>query len=209
MQPMPSIELSGCGLVLRPLDMTCASALAAAADDGRLWDVDVTVIPNAATVAAYIEKAVAGQAAGAVLPFVIQIQETGAVVGSTRFWKIDPPNRKAEIGHTWIARSWQGRFVNPAVKFLMLSYAFEVMDLVRVQFQTDETNSQSRNALLKLGAKEEGILRNERIMPSGRKRNTARFSIIDSEWPVIRDGLVERLRAFEIEPVFKITPVSI
>lgn len=182
--------------------MAQASALVAAADDGQLWSLEVTVVPNAGTIETYIDKAVTGREMGTVLPFAIQVEERGVLVGSTRFWKVDPLNRKVEIGHTWIGQSRQGGFVNPAVKYLMLRYAFETMDLVRVQFQTDENNAHSRNALLKLGAKEEGIIRNERIMPSGRKRNSARYSIIDSEWPAVAAGLVKRLQAFGIEPSF-------
>jgi RimJ/RimL family protein N-acetyltransferase len=201
---LPALELSGCGLSLVPFHQAQASALAAAADDGELWSLEVTVIPNAASVDAYIAKGLAGREQGNVLPFVVQIQESGALVGTTRFWKMDPANRKAEIGHTWFAKSWHGTFVNPAVKYLMLSYAFTHLELIRVQFQTDENNALSRSALLKLGAKEEGILRNERITPSGRHRNTARYSIIDSEWPQVKDGLMQRLRAFGIEPSFTI-----
>ena len=133
---------------------------------------------------------------GAVMPFVIESRESGRVLGSTRFWKIDRKNRKLEIGHTWLAASWQRTFVNTEAKLLMLSFAFEKLDCVRVQFTTDEINEKSRNAILRLGAKQEGIVRHERIMPDGRKRNSVRFSIIDDEWPAVKQMLEERLKTY-------------
>lgn len=129
----------------------------------------------------------------AVMPFVIVLKDTGEVLGSTRFWKIDPLNRKLEIGSSWIAASWQKSFVNTEAKYLMLRHAFEVLDCVRVQFTTDENNQKSRNAILRLGAQQEGIVRYERIMPDGRKRNSVRFSIIDDEWPQVRLHLEQKL----------------
>lgn len=119
--------------------------------------------------------------------------ETGQVIGSTRFWKIDRDNRTLEIGSTWLASAWQRSFVNTEAKYLMLRHAFEAMGCVRVQFTTDETNLKSRAAILRLGAKEEGILRHERLMPNGRKRNSVRFSIIDDEWPAVKSALQARL----------------
>ncbi|WP_341677049.1 GNAT family protein [Niveibacterium sp. SC-1] len=127
------------------------------------------------------------------LPFVTELRETGEVVGSTRFWKIDRRHRKLEIGSTWIAQRWQRSFVNTEAKYLMLRYAFEDLACVRVQLTTDELNQKSRAAILRLGAKEEGVLRHERIMPDGRKRNSVRFSIIDEEWPEVRARLEARL----------------
>ncbi|AIY41122.1 Amino-acid acetyltransferase [Collimonas arenae] len=123
------------------------------------------------------------------------MKASGQVIGCTRFWKIDGNNRKAEIGHTWIAASWQRSFVNTEAKYLMLRYAFEELHCVRVQFQTDEINDKSRAAILRLGAKQEGIIRNERIMQDGRKRNSVRFSIIDDEWAAVKMNLEARLQA--------------
>jgi len=128
------------------------------------------------------------------LPFVTIIKATGQLVGSTRFWKVDRKNRKLEIGSTWLSTAWQKTFVNTEAKYLMLRYAFETLNCVRVQLTTDEINQKSRNAILRLGAKQEGIVRNERIMPDGRKRNSVRFSIIDDEWPEVKARLEERLK---------------
>ncbi|MEJ8856108.1 GNAT family protein [Variovorax robiniae] len=180
---------------LRPLQASDAGALVRAASDGELWKLPFTVVPSAATVDAWIATALAGRDAGTVLPFAIELVSTGEVVGSTRFWKVDRANRKLEIGSTWLAASWQKSFVNTEAKYLMLRYAFEELHCVRVQLTTDETNQRSRAAILRLGAKQEGIVRNERIMPNGRKRNSVRFSIIDDEWPAVRLNLETRLQA--------------
>lgn len=188
-------SLVGPRVRLRPLLATDADALVQAASDGELWNLPFTVVPSSTTVAAYIQNALAGKEAGTVMPFVTEIVSTQQVVGSTRFWKIDRHNRKLEIGSTWLSASWQKTFVNTEAKFLMLRYAFETLNCVRVQLTTDEINTKSRNAILRLGAKQEGIVRNERIMPDGRKRNSVRFSIIDDEWPSVRLALEERLRA--------------
>ena len=190
---MGSVTLEGTRVRLRELAAHDAKALVAAAADGALWTLPFTVVPSARTVADYIERALTGCAAGTVLPFVIEVKETGRIIGSTRFWKIDRENRKLEIGSTWIAATWQQTFVNSEIKLLMLRHAFEEWNCVRVQFTTDETNEKSRAAILRLGAKQEGIVRNERIMPDGRKRNSVRFSIIDAEWPAVREALALRL----------------
>ncbi|RYD87259.1 MAG: N-acetyltransferase, partial [Sphingomonadales bacterium] len=145
------------------------------------------------TIDDYIARALEGREQGHMLPLVTRVDD--AVVGCTRFWKIDRANLKAEIGHSWIAASWQRSFVNSEAKLLMLQHAFDVMGLIRVQFQTDELNAASRTAILRLGAVEEGLLRNERIMPGGRRRNTMRYSIIDSDWPAVKAGLMARLAA--------------
>ncbi|TEA62977.1 GNAT family N-acetyltransferase [Pseudomonas sp. CH235] len=185
--------LQGQGIILRPLQYSDADALLRAAADGELWNLTVTVVPSASTVDAYLKKALDGREAGTVMPFVIVLKETGEVIGSTRFWKIDPLNRKLEIGSSWISARFQKTFVNTEAKYLMLRHAFEVLDCVRVQFTTDENNQKSRNAILRLGAQQEGIVRHERIMPDGRKRNSVRFSIIDDEWPQVRLNLERKL----------------
>lgn len=187
--------LSGKTVELRPLRATDATALIEAAADGELWNLKVTVVPSSATVDAYIAKALEGEHAGTVMPFAIVQRESGRVVGSTRFWKIDRANRKLEIGHTWLAASAQRSSINTESKYLLLAYAFDTLQCVRVQFTTDELNEKSRAAILRLGARQEGIVRHERIMPDGRKRNSVRFSIIDDEWPQVRAGLEARLVA--------------
>ncbi|WP_321787977.1 GNAT family protein [Paraburkholderia sp. J94] len=187
--------LSGEIVELRPLRASDANALVEAAADGELWNLKVTVVPGPATVDAYIDKALEGERAGTVMPFVIVQRATGRVIGSTRFWKLDRANRKLEIGHTWLAASMQRSAANTEAKYLLLTYAFDTLNCVRVQFTTDELNEKSRAAILRIGAKQEGIVRHERIMPDGRKRNSVRFSIIDDEWPEVRANLEARLAA--------------
>ncbi|KVR93071.1 GNAT family N-acetyltransferase [Burkholderia vietnamiensis] len=179
--------LTGEHIVLRPLAVSDRQALLDAAADGELWNLKVTVVPDERTVDAYLDTALQGRAAGTVMPFAIVERASGRVIGSTRFWKIDRNNRKLEIGHTWLSASAQRTRANTEAKWLLLAYAFDTLQCVRVQFTTDELNEKSRAAILRLGAKQEGIVRHERIMPDGRKRNSVRFSIIDGEWPAIRD----------------------
>lgn len=188
--------LQGQRILLRPLEYSDADALLCAADDGELWNLTVTVVPSASTVDSYLKRALDGRDAGTVMPFVIVLKDTNEVIGSTRFWKIDPLNRKLEIGSSWISASWQKSFANTEAKYLMLRHAFEVLDCVRVQFTTDENNQKSRHAILRLGAQQEGIVRHERIMPDGRKRNSVRFSIIDDEWPQVRLHLERKLAVY-------------
>ncbi|MGF6125261.1 RimJ/RimL family protein N-acetyltransferase [Pseudomonas frederiksbergensis] len=189
-------SLEGNRIILHPLQYTDADALVQAAEDGELWNLTVTVVPSSSTVDSYLKRALDGRDAGTVLPFVIVLKDTGKVIGSTRFWKVDRLNRKLEIGSSWISASWQKTFVNTEAKYLMLRHAFETLDCVRVQFTTDENNQKSRNAILRLGAQQEGIVRHERIMPDGRKRNSVRFSIIDDEWPQVRQNLEKKLAEY-------------
>lgn len=191
---MTLITLTGTTVELLPLQPEHKAALLEAAADGELWNLKVTHVPGPATVDNYIDTALAGRNAGTVIPFTIVRKSTGQVVGSTRFWKVDRVNRKLEIGHTWLALSTQKSAINTEAKLLLLTYAFEVLECVRVQFTTDELNEKSRAAILRLGAVQEGIVRHERIMPDGRKRNSVRFSIIDSEWPQVKANLQAKLR---------------
>lgn len=186
-------SLEGPRIILRPLQRSDADALVNAARDGELWNLPFTVVPSPDTVERYLDVALEGRDAGSVLPFATVLRSTGEVIGCTRFWKIDRHNRKLEIGSTWIASRWQRSFVNTEAKYLMLCHAFDDMNCVRVQFTTDEINHTSRAAILRLGAQQEGIVRHERIMPDGRKRNSVRFSIIDDEWPTVRQRLQQRL----------------
>ena len=184
--------LIGPTLRLEPLEWTHAPALLDAASDGRLWELKVTVVPGPDSMDGYIATALAGRDAGTVMPFTIETLD-GRVLGSTRFWKVDRVHRKLEIGHTWLRASAQGTGANTEAKLLLLTHAFEAMACVRVQFTTDELNEKSRAAILAIGAKQEGIVRHERIMPDGRKRNSVRFSIIDDEWPAVKTLLQRRI----------------
>ncbi|MBD1220082.1 GNAT family N-acetyltransferase [Acinetobacter seifertii] len=188
-----NITLSSHRIRLRILTIEDSKDLVTAASDGELWNLPFTVVPSAETVDDYIQHALEGYQAGTVLPFVVEDIATGKIIGSTRFWKIDRKNLKLEIGSTWYSKSWQRTYANTEVKYLMLQYAFEELNCVRVQFTTDVLNEKSQNAILRIGAQKEGVVRNERIMPNGRKRNSVRFSIIDEEWPSIKDNLIKKL----------------
>jgi len=187
------VTLENSAVRLEPLAPVHASALAKAAADGELWNLWYTSIPGPDSVHFYIEKALAAQAAGHELPFVIRLQESGSVVGSTRYLHIAEDHRRLEIGSTWVAKSWQGTMVNPASKLLLLTHAFTVLNVNRVEFLTHSKNAQSRAALLKLGASQEGILRHHRVLPDGSLRDSVVFSILAAEWPTIRTALEKRI----------------
>jgi len=178
---------------LRLLCEEDSAALVLAAADGELWNLPFTNVPSAKTIDDYIRTALKGHVAGTMIPFVVQLRGDDRTIGATRFLRLDRKNRKVEIGSTWFGKSWQRTFVNTEAKYLMLRFAFERMNCIRVQLIADESNANSRAAILRLGAKEEGIIRNERIMPDGRKRNSVYCSIIDDEWPSVRLRLEARL----------------
>jgi len=180
---------------LEPLSAAHEESLIAAAGDGELWNSNVTIVPTRATMIDYILSALNAQAYGRELPFVIIQRSSGQVVGSTRFYDIEPKDRHVEIGYTWLAASAQRTGVNTEAKLLLLTHAFEVWRCIRVAFVTDVLNQQSRAAILRLGAKEEGILRNHMVMPGGRYRDSVCFSIIETEWPEVKARLETRLRA--------------
>ena len=191
--------LQGSLVTLRPLLKTDAPLLIDAAEDGELWSLPFTVVPSADTVDSYIQKALKGQADGTVMPFAVTLSSDQRVIGSTRLWKIALENRKLEIGHTWYSQSWQKTAANTESKLLLLRYAFEQLMCVRVQFTTDVLNERSQAAILRIGAIQESIIRNERIMPDGRKRTSIRYSIIDDEWPQVQSNLERRLSGYRQE----------
>lgn len=185
------VTLEGQHVRLEPLSQAHEQALIAAASVGELWNSTVTIVPTRATMASYIEAALRGQAEGNELPFVIIRKTTDEVVGTTRFYEIKPTDRRVAIGYTWLSRSAQRTAVNTESKLLLLAHAFEHWRCVRVELITDFLNQQSRAAILRLGAKEEGILRNHMIMPSDRIRDSVFFSIIASEWPEVKARLLQ------------------
>jgi RimJ/RimL family protein N-acetyltransferase len=153
-------------------------------------------VPTHDSIAEYIEVALTAQEQGTELPFVIIRKATGKVVGTTRFYYIQPHQRSAAIGYTWVSAGAQRTAVNTEGKLLLLSHAFESWQCIRVEFITDVLNQQSRAAILRLGAKQEGILRNHIIMPNGRIRDSVCFSIIDGEWPEVKAGLAAKLAQY-------------
>ena len=185
------VILEGQHVRLEPLLPAHEEALIAAAGDGELWNSTVTIVPTRATMAAYIASALEAQAQGRELPFVII--SSGQIVGTTRFYSIERDHRHVEIGYTWLAASAQRTRVNTEAKLLLLTHAFEVWRCIRVALITDVLNQQSRTAILRLGAKQEGIFRNHMIMAGGRYRDSVCFSIIEAEWPEVKARLEAKL----------------
>lgn len=188
--------------------MAHAEALIDAANDGELWNSTVTVVPTRSTMAGYIDAALDAQRRGPELPFVIirkrgpgvspvndaqEVESRSEVVGTTRFYEIIPADRRVAIGYTWLSKSAQRTAVNTESKLLLLAHAFEHWQCVRVELVTDVLNRQSRAAILRLGAKEEGTLRRHMIMPNGRIRDSVCFSIIREEWPEVKARLAAKL----------------
>ncbi|KAA2284532.1 GNAT family N-acetyltransferase [Arenimonas fontis] len=173
---------------LEPLQAKHADALAAAAGDGELWRLWYTSVPSPDTVHDYIGKALADQAAGTAMPFVVK-DAAGAVVGSTRFFMIDRDVPRLELGYTWYARRAQRTALNTEAKRLLLGHAFEVLGCAVVELRTHVFNHSSRRAIERLGAHFDGILRRNMRMPDGDLRDTAVYSILDSEWPTVRKHL--------------------
>ena len=161
--------------------------------DAEIWRVSPSQIDSPEAMRQYIEAALDEQARGDSLPFATVEKTSGKIVGSTRFGNIDPKNLRAEIGWTWINPAWQRSFVNTAAKFLMLAHAFETWNCIRVEFKTDALNEKSRAAILRLGAKEEGIFRQHMICDSGRLRDSVYFSILDNEWHNVKEILLRKL----------------
>lgn len=187
------VTLVGQHVRLEPLRESHDAAICERAFDPELWRVGVECLATPVDVTAAIGRMLAAQAAGTMLPFVTVDLASGTLVGGTRFMNIDRANRRVEIGGTWIAAPWQRTAVNTEAKYLMLHHAFEVWGCVRVEFKTDVLNTRSRNAILRLGAREEGILRRHIVTWTGRIRDSVYFSILDSEWPQVKDGLEAKL----------------
>ena len=185
--------LPGDLVTLEPLSSDHSDDLAEAVRDGRLWELWYTSVPAPEAMAAEIDARLARQAAGTMLPFAVRRHDTGRAVGMTTFLNLEAEVPRVEIGATWTARSSQRTGVNAESKLLLLTHAFEVLGCLAVEFRTHWHNRQSREAILRLGAKQDGVLRNHRRMPDGSLRDTVVFSILDTEWPAVRAGLRARL----------------
>lgn len=188
-----AVTLQGGIVRLEPLAMEHHAALCEVGLDPELWRLSTSEVGTRDEMRRYIEQALEWQRRGTALPFATVEQSSGRVVGSTRFANIDASNRRGEIGWTWIARPWQRTAVNTEAKYLMLRHAFESLRFIRVELKTDALNERSRNAILRIGAKEEGLFRNHMICDSGRIRHSVYFSIIDSEWPRVKAALEQKL----------------
>lgn len=187
------VELESENITLTPLTMAHADALVNAAMDGELWKLWFTSVPNAETISDYIATALEQRDKGLSLPFVVIDKASGEVIGSTRFCNADPINQRLEIGYTWYSKTYQKTSCNTECKLLMLNHAFETLDAIAVEFRTSWHNQASRTAIARLGAKQDGVLRNHQKMPNGGYRDTVVFSIINSEWLSVKENLTFKL----------------
>ncbi len=187
------VTLVGPVVRLEPLTLDHVPALARVGLAPELWRLIPTAVATAQQMRAYVETALAEQARGTALPFAIVDRASDAAIGSTRFGNIVPEHRRLEIGWTWLAPAFQRTGANTDAKLLLLTHAFETLGAQRVELKTDALNEQSRAAILRIGATQEGIFRRHMITASGRVRDTVYFSIVDSEWPDVKERL-SRLR---------------
>lgn len=186
--------LKGNLITLVPLKREHADALIDAAADGELWNLWYTSVPNNQTIEAYLDQAFNDQNDGRALLFVVIENATQKVIGSTRYCNADSLNKRVEIGYTWYAKSFQKTGTNTECKYLLLTHAFETLDAIAVEFRTHWHNQASRAAIARLGAKQDGVLRNHQKSAEGIYRDTVVFSIIDQEWPTVKKGLEYKMK---------------
>jgi len=190
------VTLDGDRVRMEPMTPEHLDALADAGGFEELWKFTAVNAAKRDDMKIYMDAAFADAAKGVALPFVTIDKPSGRVIGSSRFGNIDPPNRKVEIGWTWVTPAFQRTHVNSEAKLLMMTHAFEVWNCVRVELKTDVLNMKSRNAMLRLGCVEEGVLRRNQLTQGGRFRDSIYFSVLDTEWPFVK----ERLRGFIAQP---------
>ena len=191
------VVLEGRHVRLEPMEAAHAPALAQAARDGELWKLWYTSVPAPEAIGAHVELMLKRREQRTFLPFVVILRETGEVVGQTTFCNVDHDNRRVEIGYTWYSQKVQRTAVNTEAKRLLLGLAFDVWKCIAVEFRTNWFNERSRAAIARLGAKQDGVLRNHMRMPDGSFRDTVVFSIIESEWPAVKRNLLHRLEHHE------------
>jgi RimJ/RimL family protein N-acetyltransferase len=187
------VTLEGHGVRLEPLAPDHVEGLAAAAQDGRLWELWYTAVPESAHVASYVDAALAGQAAGQMLPWAVRDATSGEVIGSTRYHDIVPAIDRVEIGYTWYGARWQRSHVNTACKRLLLGHAFDALGCAVVGLRTDNFNFRSQRAIEALGAKRDGVLRHHQARRDGSARDSVMYSILRAEWPDVQRHLELRL----------------
>jgi N-acetyltransferase len=188
------VTLEGHGVRLEPLGPEHRDGLIAAAEDGKLWELWYTSVPEPAQTADYITAALAGQRDGHMLPWVVRDLASGTVVGSTRYHDIVPAVDRVEIGYTWYSASRQRTHINSACKLLLMSHGFETLDCQLVGFRTDNFNFRSQRAIEALGAKKDGVIRHHFRRRDGSVRDSVMYSVLLSEWPAIKRNLEWRLR---------------
>jgi RimJ/RimL family protein N-acetyltransferase len=187
------VVLEGNGVRVEPLTSDHHDALAAAAADGRLWELWYTSVPTPSETAGYIRAAHEGQSAGHMLPWAVRELSTNAIVGTTRYHDIVAPINRVEIGYTWYASRWQRSHVNTACKLLLLTHAFDTLGCAVVGLRTDNFNVASQRAIAALGAHKDGVIRHHQARRDGSARDSVMFSILAAEWPDVKRHLMRRL----------------
>lgn len=187
------ITLDGQRVRLEPLSIDHLAALCEVGLVEEIWRWTTSLVLTPSDMRRYVEAALQEQAEGKALPFVTIDKASNKVVGSTRFGNIERTHRRVEIGWTWINPQWQRSHINTEAKYLMLRHAFETWQCIRVELKTDSLNEKSRNAMLRIGAKEEGTLRNHMVTYSGRLRHSVYFSVIVSEWLEVKANLEAKM----------------
>ena len=183
------VTLRGAHASVEPLAAAHADGIRAAAADGELWRLWYTSVPAPETTAQWLASALDMRERLGAMPFVVRDNASGAIVGSTRYFNVDAANRRLEIGHTWYAKRAQRTAINTDCKLLLLTHAFETLECIAVEFRTHWFNEASRAAIARLGAKQDGVLRNHQLLPDGSRRDTVVFSIVDGEWPAVKAHL--------------------
>ncbi|MEO8054113.1 MAG: GNAT family protein [Acidobacteriota bacterium] len=190
--PTP-VVLEGHGVWLEPLEPAHESGLAAAAADGKLWELWFTSVPEPGQTAKYVADALAGQQAGHMLPWAVRELGSGDVVGTTRYHDVVPAVDRVEVGYSWYAARWQKSHVNTACKLLLLAHAFEALGCAVVGLRSDNFNFASQHAIEALGAKKDGVLRHHQARRDGTVRDSVMYSILAAEWPDVKRHLAGRL----------------
>jgi N-acetyltransferase len=177
-----------------PLSVSHRDSLVQAASDGQLWELWFTSVPCEKTIDSYINFALIEKQNGSSFPFVVIDKSSNKVIGSTRYCNADTKNNRLEIGYTWYSKSYQKSSVNTECKLALLEYAFEYINVIAVEFRTHWHNHSSKIAITRLGAKQDGVLRNHQQTSDGCYRDTVVFSIINNEWAVVKKNLMHKLK---------------
>ena len=187
------VTLTGSKVILEPLSLEHLDGLISAVKDGELWNLWFTSIPAPEKAEEYIKTALGMRENAGAMPFIVRDRESNKIIGCTRYFNVDEVNQRLEIGYTWYSESYQRTAANTECKYLLLSHAFEKLDAIAVEFRTHWHNHKSRAAIARLGAKQDGVLRNHQRTADGSYRDTVVFSIINLEWPAVRQSLMYKL----------------
>lgn len=179
--------------MLEPLSLDHLAGMIEAVKDEELWNLWFTSIPSPETAEAYIKTALDMRENAGAMPFIVREKGTGKIIGCTRYFNVDESNQRLEIGYTWYSESYQRTGLNTECKYLLLTHAFEKLDAIAVEFRTHWHNLKSRTAIARLGAKQDGVLRNHQRSADGVYRDTVVFSIINLEWPVVKKSMEFKL----------------